>query len=98
MDGCDSTVTLILVINPVGIFDIQDSEFAISIYPNPTAGILNIGADRVLSVEVFDQLGRKVALFPNTNRIDIGGLPTGNYILKINLQDTQSIQRVILTR
>ena len=95
-DGCDSTVTLLLVINNVGIEVINGSGISVMVYPNPTTGWITIDADDVLSVEVFDQAGRKVATYEQTNRVYLGGLASGNYMLKIHLQRGQSVQRVIL--
>lgn len=94
--GCDSTVTLMLVVNSVGIEVIDGSGISVVVYPNPTTGWITIDADDVLSVEVFDQAGRKVATYEQTNRIYLGGLASGNYMLKIHLQRGQSVQRVIL--
>lgn len=96
MEGCDSTVVLILVINSVGIEVIDCNGMIVNVYPNPTTGWITIDADDVLSVEVFDQAGRYIANYDNTNRIDLGGLATGNYMLKIYLQRGNSVQRVIL--
>ncbi len=94
--GCDSTVTLMLVINSVGIEVIDSSGISVVVYPNPTTGWITIDADDVLSVEVFDQSGRKVATHELTNRINLRGLASGNYMLRIHLQRGSSVQRVIL--
>lgn len=92
--GCDSTVTLTLVINHVGIDTIDD--IIVNVYPNPTNGWLTIDADDVLSVEVFDQTGRKITSFKYTNRINLGDLMVGTYILKIHNKKGYSIHRIIL--
>ena len=96
INGCDSTVTLMLVVNSVGIEMVDGEGISVKVYPNPTTGWITIDADDVLSVEVFDQAGRHIATHDNTNRIDLGGLATGNYMLRIHLQRGNSIQRVIL--
>jgi len=95
-EGCDSTVTLLLVINNVGIEVIDGNGVAVNVYPNPTTGWITIDADDVLSVEVYDQTGRNVAIYDNSNRINLGDLPTGSYLLKIHLQRGHSVRRVIL--
>ena len=89
-------MTLLLVINNVGIEVVDGNGVAVNVYPNPTTGWITIDANDVLSVEVFDQAGRHIATHDNTNRIDLGGLATGNYMLRIHLQRGNSIQRVIL--
>ena len=95
-EGCDSTVTLLLVINPVGIDVVEGNGIIVKVYPNPTSGLLTVDATDILSIDVIDQTGRNVDTYTNTNRIDLGDLPTGSYILKIHLQRGQSIKRVIL--
>ncbi|MBP5547129.1 MAG: T9SS type A sorting domain-containing protein [Bacteroidales bacterium] len=94
--GCDSTVTLLLVVNSVGIEVIDGSGISVVVYPNPTTGWVTIDAEDILSVEVFDQAGHKVATYEQSNRINLGELAAGNYILRIHLQRGSSVQRVIL--
>ena len=93
-EDCDSTVTLILVINHVGIETIDGLN--VRVYPNPTAGWLTVDAEDILSVELFDLSGRKLATHERTKHIDLRGLPAGAYLLKIHLPVGTSLQRVIL--
>ncbi len=95
-EGCDSTVTLMLVINHVGIGEIDYSKMNIDVYPNPTTGQLTIDAEGILSVEVFDPTGRKVATHERANKIDLTKFPAGTYLLKIHLPSGTSLHRVIL--
>ena len=92
--GCDSIVVLQLTISEVGISSI-DSIGDITLYPNPTTGKVTIVASYVANVEVFDQNGRTVATFLDTNEIDIHYLPTGVYTLRITLHNGTAIKRVI---
>lgn len=94
--GCDSTVTLILTVNHVGIDDVVNDDNNIMVYPNPTTGWITIDAENVISVEVFDQTGRKMSTHNRTNPINLEGLSSGNYILKIHFERGISIQRIIL--
>ncbi|WP_447951026.1 M36 family metallopeptidase [Chryseobacterium koreense] len=63
----------------------------VKIYPNPTAGIINITTKENLneiSVSLWDSSGRalkteKLKMMENTVNIDISGQPTGIYILRI---------------
>ena len=96
VEGCDSTVTLQLVITQVGIEKVEENGVKVNVYPNPTSGLLTIDAIDILSVEVIDQAGRMIDTYKNTNHIDLGGIPAGSYLLKIHLLRGQSIQRVIL--
>ena len=93
--GCDSTVTLLLVIRHVGIEVIDGNCKKVKVYPNPTDGWLTIDADNIISIEVYDNTGRRVAEYGATNRIDLSHLPMGGYILKIRMEKGSSIHHVI---
>ena len=94
-EGCDSTVTLVLTIEAVGIDDVATVN--VYLYPNPTRDYVTIVADEVISVEVFDVVGRKVATYANTNRIDLSALEFGNYTLRIRHAHGTSLRRVVKT-
>ena len=66
-----------------GINDVERNS--ISIYPNPTEGVLNFNADEVGTVEVVDATGRIVfstSFRLGQNRLDVSALPTGAYTLR----------------
>ena len=92
--GCDSIVTLLLVIHTVGINDVHLSKQT-NLYPNPTNGIVIVDADMVFSIEVFDMAGRKVMSNTNSNQIDLSDLPAGTYILRASLIGGTSVNNVI---
>ena len=46
-------------------------------------------------VEVYDQSGRIVATFHDSNVINIQHLPTGLYTLRVTLHNGNAIKRVI---
>lgn len=66
-----------------------DLKKQISVYPNPTYGILNLDSKTspIKEASVFDLLGRKVfsSKFPAINLIalDLKSLQTGTYVLKV---------------
>ena len=84
-----------LVIRHVGIDVIDGNGKKVRVYPNPTDGWLTIDADNILSIEVYDNTGRRVAEYGATNRIDLGHLPLGGYVLKIRMEKGVSIHHVI---
>ena len=84
--GCDSVIVLMLSITDVGITAV-DSLGNVRLFPNPTTGKITVVADGVAKIEVFDQYGRIVATFHESNVIDIHHLPTGAYTLRITLHD-----------
>jgi len=74
---------------------------AISIYPNPSNGILNFSSDAVLenvTIQIIDVSGRIV--FAETNlktatSIDISTLQSGIYIVKLNHDGKTISQKII---
>ena len=73
--------------NPLGI---GDNEFeSISIYPNPTNGLLNINGLNPItanSISIFNSVGMMVKSIEVTTesiKMDIGDLPNGIYILRV---------------
>ena len=96
--GCDSTTYLNVVVNQVGIFDIQNSESEIQLYPNPTGGLLTVAAEGLKSVEVLDVVGRKLVVhecLSDNETIDMSALPNGAYALRIVTYDTTYIRKVV---
>lgn len=58
---------------------------SITIYPNPTNGIITIQIEdsNNFEVELYDLYGKKIAHFSNQKKIDISNLTNGMYVLKI---------------
>lgn len=65
---------------------------AISIFPNPTNGIINFkNITQQYNVAVFNMLGQKVknqSIDATANTIDVSNLATGTYFIKFNGVDT----------
>ena len=57
-----------------------DGNMSISIYPNPTAAILNVKFDKDLELTIYNLLGQQV-LQSNSKTLDLSGLNDGTYIL-----------------
>ncbi|WP_454046250.1 S8/S53 family peptidase [Chryseobacterium sp. Marseille-Q8038] len=59
-----------------------------SIFPNPAKNILNIASEQeILSLEIYDNLGRLVRKNYNQKSIKVEGFPKGTYYLKIQTKD-----------
>ncbi|MBU2929193.1 T9SS type A sorting domain-containing protein [Winogradskyella psychrotolerans] len=82
------------------VLSIEDNELEtpLSVYPNPTSGILNIKSNQdVDTVAVFNLLGQNVASFTKSSIIDssvnLSELSNGLYLVKITSGDkTQTIR------
>ena len=75
-----------------------DIDEMVSVYPNPTSNILNIEAENIISVTIFDMSG-KVVFFVNENcsstSIDLGGFANAEYMVKVDTQNGSSMKRII---
>ena len=96
VEGCDSTVVLLLTIrNGIAVPSV-DTVVAVKVYPNPTQGAVSIDCDYdVHQVEIYDYLGRRVATFADTMRFDISHLPAGAYTLRLTLARGHAVCRVV---
>ncbi|WP_299365834.1 aryl-sulfate sulfotransferase [Winogradskyella sp.] len=78
-----------LSINDVAVKDL-------SVYPNPTKGILNFNSDMPLEhIEIYNITGKLVMTQSNTNTIDLEPLAKGMYMVKISLSNSTNVIKVI---
>lgn len=84
-----------------GIKSISAND-AISIFPNPTSGVLNINAvETNSSVEVLNIVGEKVysnTLVKGNNTIDLSNLANGAYFVKMNSNNQVITKKVVLSK
>lgn len=66
----------------------RDSKQGISVYPNPTNGLVNISSTyKTAEILVIDLSGRVVLQSYNVNVVDISSLSEGLYFLNINSEN-----------
>jgi len=96
-----------LMIRPVFVSDkdgfLSDENlletFDVSIYPNPTTGVLNISAENLsqIQMEILNLSGKVVLNYMTTpNTVDISGLPSGIYLVRLIDENGQSNLKKIL--
>ena len=56
---------------------------ALTIWPNPVSGLVNIEGIEAAEVQIYNALGQVVKTVQGTNNIDVSGLPEGVYLLRI---------------
>ena len=68
-------------------------------YPNPTTNILTIEAASVISsIEVMNVLGQTLhteTLNTNKTQIDLSAFPTGNYFIRVTVENTTKVMQII---
>ena len=81
----------------LSIEEVNEIIGEISVYPNPTVGILTIETNVVLdSIELFDLLGKRlIELQDDLSKIDMSGLPAGVYLLVIEQNSNKFVKRII---
>ncbi|HCQ29412.1 MAG TPA: hypothetical protein DIU39_03935, partial [Flavobacteriales bacterium] len=83
VNGCSATKTFTIDFT-TKVNNIQ-TEYNLSIYPNPVKDYLTITANQIISVEIFDILGNQLTTRSNANiyHINTEKWPAGVYICKI---------------
>ena len=103
--GFSPEVIDILPLNPVGIVKnkIENKGFELSVYPNPTQGILNLkfeeSSNSVIQVQLLNGSGQLVLnqnLSSTTNQIDLSNLPKGIYFLNVSNNERRELKKIIL--
>ena len=66
------------------------------VYPNPAKDNVVINGIEVAEVQVYNLLGQKLRTFSNTNRINVGDMPEGIYLLRITGKEEKTcLKRVV---
>jgi len=87
------------------VLSVQDNEFeSLTMYPNPTDGVVNIKSTNNLSkakVSVYDITGKLIKTLnntpvtPNQVRVDLGTLATGSYFVTIEDGTYKSTKQIV---
>lgn len=97
IEGCQSEAIAITVEVTLGLDNISTPSF--KVFPNPVQDLLNVTADKEIThIEVFNMLGQTVitqSVYTNQAQIDMSGLLSGNYLVKITAANISQIWRVV---
>lgn len=76
------------------------NEAMVTIYPNPTSGLIQVKGAENAKVTVYNTTGMVVADFPEmkNNTINLSHLPIGVYFVKVQTTNATTTKRVSLTR
>ena len=67
----------------------------LTVYPNPTSGVVTISEYDVNKVEIYDGVGKKVREYTSQRVLDLSDLSSGEYILRITLPQGVAVRRVV---
>lgn len=85
----------------VEYLSIPENEIDAMIYPNPTSGKLNIKAESMTNVSVYNIMGQKVIeqdVDSDEMVLDMKALEDGIYMLKVVSMKGEAIQRISVTK
>jgi hypothetical protein len=82
--------------------NLGDNDFSqneISVYPNPTNGLLNINSTSVIeNIEIFDMLGRQLinkSINQTDVELDLSTFQSGVYFIKIESNGSSETRKII---
>lgn len=98
-NGCDSIVSLTLTFSATkGITDVSTTA-EVKVYPNPTTSTVNVAAEGMTHVEVYDNEGRRLQDYSAQGQpvvtLDVRHLASGVYYLRVHTPTGVTIQKVI---
>ncbi len=96
-EGCDSTMHLFVIVNQVGIDDVQTAD-GITLFPNPTSGTVTVSGNGLERVEVMDVVGRTMLVVEcqrDSEMVDLSELPQGAYVVRIATKNGTAVKRVV---
>ena len=69
----------------------------ISIYPNPTSGILNISSILTIDkIQLYDILGKEVFTSSSKNTIDVSSFKSGIYLLEVFVKNKKITKKIVI--
>ena len=96
------------VLHITDIFDYDDveegkvEETSVSLYPNPTQGLLTVSGKGLKQVCLYDLLGQQVTVVPSYNGInamvDTSGFAAGIYIVRVHTENGVYLKRVVVAK
>ena len=100
----DNPRSIILVSDTLFVAHFEQGDVAIAnlapsvvtLFPNPSSGLVNIQAEGVQNVVVFDANGRRLLSLGSVSQLDLSALPRGLYWLYITTAQGSVLQRLVI--
>jgi hypothetical protein len=98
-NGCSGSASLTLTVD--GCLGIEELEASISVYPNPTNGLVTIQFDQFqgdYQIELIDAFGKVIEQKQSTSSetmIDLSNYATGVYTIKIASDEFNVLKRLV---
>lgn len=78
---------------------VEQIHAGVSVYPNPTADVLHVVAEKGATARLIGLSGQCVLTAPlttGTNQLSVSALPTGMYLLRLDGEDQHSVTRILI--
>ncbi|RMZ50182.1 T9SS C-terminal target domain-containing protein, partial [Flavobacteriaceae bacterium PRS1] len=92
-DVSDADITILS-----GLSIDENTIESMRIYPNPTKGMIyieTVDTEKIISVKLYDLLGKVIMVSETNNTVDLKYLPSGIYFIKIKTQNNHIVRRII---
>jgi Secretion system C-terminal sorting domain len=77
----------------------RDTYIELSLFPNPTAGIVNVNTNLpIVEVEIFNLHGQLVQSLPYSKELHVESLPNGIYVLNFLVKDIPSMRLKLIKK
>ena len=90
------------VFDYISVEEGETEENSVSLYPNPTQGLLSVSGKGLNQVRLYDLLGQQVAAIPSYNGInammDTSGLAAGVYLVRVYTENGVCLKRVVVAK
>lgn len=99
-DGDAATYNYILfkaIPLPISVSEVKSIEnnIAVMVYPNPANDIINVNANNIKYIEVYNILGTGIMLIKdNFDNIDVSTLSSGSYVFKVTTDEGVAVKKV----
>ena len=81
----------------VGVNDLNANE--VSVYPNPTTGILNIeSTQKIHKIEIYNLAGKLLRQEQSTGKLNLSDLNQGVYLIRISPEKGASLTKKIILK
>lgn len=94
-NGCDSVVTIHLTIGSSQGIETVEDELSVSLFPNPTSGLVRIMAAEIESIEVYDAAGRMLFVVRGKDTVDLSQAAAGTYTLRVVMPEGIAVRKVM---
>ncbi|MBQ8223529.1 MAG: thiol protease/hemagglutinin PrtT [Bacteroidales bacterium] len=84
----------------VNITAIQENSIDAKVFPNPTNGILNIHAEAMTNVTLYNMMGQKLIaqnIESDNLELDLSMFDNGIYMLKVVSRNGEMVQKIVLS-